>query len=88
MAANVAVNGKQKQKPAVPIAGVYKPEAIKVRIVTISRVLLLILLQDVAESLGLTNLSDVIASALASDVEYRIQQVIEVPCFHCYKLRS
>jgi transcription initiation factor TFIID subunit 6 len=36
------------------------------------------IIQDVAESLGLTNLSDVIASALASDVEYRIQQVIEV----------
>ncbi|KAH7885519.1 transcription initiation factor TFIID complex 60 kDa subunit [Phlebopus sp. FC_14] len=42
-------------------AGVYKADSVK----------------DVAESLGITNLPDAVASALASDVEYRIQQVIE-----------
>lgn len=30
-----------------------------------------------AESLGITSLPDAVASALASDVEYRIHQVIE-----------
>ena len=34
--------------------------------------------QDVAESLGIAGLPDVVASALASDVEYRIHQVVEV----------
>lgn len=33
--------------------------------------------RDVAESLGITNLSETVASSLASDVEYRIHQVIE-----------
>lgn len=33
--------------------------------------------KDVAESLGITNLPDPVASALASDVEYRVHQVIE-----------
>ncbi|KAF8505367.1 TATA box binding protein associated factor-domain-containing protein [Hysterangium stoloniferum] len=41
--------------------GIYKPESIK----------------DIAESLGINNLSDHVASALASDVEYRIHQVVE-----------
>ncbi|KAJ7217934.1 TATA box binding protein associated factor-domain-containing protein [Mycena pura] len=41
--------------------GVYKTDSIK----------------DVAESLNLPNISDIVASALASDVEYRIHQVIE-----------
>ncbi|KAG2362221.1 hypothetical protein BDR07DRAFT_1485006 [Suillus spraguei] len=34
--------------------------------------------RDVAESLGIANLSETVASSLASDVEYRIHQVIEV----------
>jgi transcription initiation factor TFIID subunit 6 len=34
--------------------------------------------KDAAESLGITNLPDPVASALASDVEYRVHQVIEV----------
>ncbi|KAF7979217.1 hypothetical protein HWV62_83 [Athelia sp. TMB] len=34
-------------------------------------------IRDVAESLGITGLSDNVASSLASDVEYRIHQVIE-----------
>ncbi|KAJ7703078.1 TAF-domain-containing protein [Mycena rosella] len=41
--------------------GVYKADSIK----------------DVADSLNLPNISDAVASALASDVEYRIHQVIE-----------
>ncbi|KAJ7446180.1 transcription initiation factor TFIID complex 60 kDa subunit [Mycena galericulata] len=44
-----------------PQTGVYKADSIK----------------DVAESLNLPNISDAVASALASDVEYRIHQVIE-----------
>jgi len=35
------------------------------------------MLQDAAESLGIT-ISDAVSGALASDVEYRIHQVIEV----------
>ncbi|KAJ6625517.1 transcription initiation factor TFIID complex 60 kDa subunit [Mycena sp. CBHHK59/15] len=42
--------------------GVYKADSIK----------------DVADSLNLPSISDAVASALASDVEYRIHQVIEV----------
>jgi len=34
--------------------------------------------QDIAESLNVTGLPDAVASALASDVEYRIHQVVEV----------
>jgi len=34
--------------------------------------------QDVADSLGVVSLPEPVASALASDVEYRIHQVIEV----------
>ena len=34
--------------------------------------------KDVAESLGIANLPDTVSSALASDVEYRIHQVVEV----------
>ncbi|THH07703.1 hypothetical protein EW145_g3201 [Phellinidium pouzarii] len=52
---------KQKAKAQNQGTGIYKPESIK----------------DVAESLGINNLSEAIASALASDVEYRIHQVVE-----------
>ncbi|KAF7376247.1 Transcription initiation factor TFIID complex 60 kDa subunit [Mycena sanguinolenta] len=45
----------------VPQTGVFKADSIK----------------DVAESLNLPNISDAVASALASDVEYRIHQVIQ-----------
>lgn len=44
-----------------PTAGVFKADSIR----------------DVAESLNIVTLPDVVASALASDVEYRIHQVIE-----------
>lgn len=47
--------------PATQITGVYKADSVR----------------DVAESLGISNLSEPIGSALASDVEYRIHQVVE-----------
>ncbi|KAH8100857.1 transcription initiation factor TFIID complex subunit [Cristinia sonorae] len=53
---------KQKARtPSNQLTGIYKSESIR----------------DVAESLNITNLSDSVASALASDVEYRIHQVVE-----------
>ncbi|KAH7915472.1 TATA box binding protein associated factor-domain-containing protein [Hygrophoropsis aurantiaca] len=42
-------------------AGVYKSDSVR----------------DVAESLGISSLSETVASSLASDVEYRIHQVVE-----------
>jgi hypothetical protein len=62
--------------------GSFKPDTIRVRFITIisfsqnSH----LCYQDVAESLGITNLSETVISALASDVEYRIHQVVEVRC--------
>ncbi|KAI0819245.1 transcription initiation factor TFIID complex subunit [Trametes gibbosa] len=55
-----------KQAPksrSVPtkVPGIYKTDSVR----------------DVAESLNITNLPDVVSSALASDVEYRICQVVE-----------
>lgn len=51
-----------KPKSALSLhAGIYKADAVK----------------DVAESLGITSLSETVASALASDVEYRVHQVVE-----------
>ncbi|KAI0769094.1 transcription initiation factor TFIID complex subunit [Trametes elegans] len=55
-----------KQAPksrSVPtkVPGIYKTDSVR----------------DAAEALSITNLPDVVASALASDVEYRIQQVVE-----------
>lgn len=35
-------------------------------------------LQDVAESVGIANLPDEVATALAGDVEYRLWEIIEV----------
>ena len=35
-------------------------------------------LQDVADSLGITNLADEVSLALAADVEYRLREVVEV----------
>ncbi|KAA1475677.1 TAF-domain-containing protein [Dentipellis sp. KUC8613] len=53
---------KQKSaKSQNQASGLYKADSIK----------------DVAEALGITNLSDTVAAALASDVEYRIHQVVE-----------
>ncbi|KAH8825175.1 transcription initiation factor TFIID complex 60 kDa subunit [Flagelloscypha sp. PMI_526] len=53
---------KHKTKPAqAHNTGVFKTDSIK----------------DVAESLGIAVLSDTVASSLASDVEYRLHQIIE-----------
>ncbi|KAG9103629.1 hypothetical protein FRC06_009287 [Ceratobasidium sp. 370] len=59
-----ATTSKGKSRPSrAPVAGgIYKADSIK----------------DVADSLGITNLPDSVAAALASDVEYRLHQVIEV----------
>ncbi|KAG8745857.1 hypothetical protein FRC10_006884 [Ceratobasidium sp. 414] len=59
-----ATTSKGKSRPSrAPVAGgIYKTDSIK----------------DVADSLGITNLPDSVAAALASDVEYRLHQVIEV----------
>jgi transcription initiation factor TFIID subunit 6 len=60
--------------------GVYKADAIKVRNTELSRQITYHRTKDIAESLNLT-LSDTVASSLASDVEHRINQVIEVRSF-------
>lgn len=63
--------------------GVYKADAIKVSgfIYRHSvRELTMACQKDIADSLNLT-ISDSVASSLASDVEYRINQVIEVRRF-------
>ncbi|OCH87967.1 TAF-domain-containing protein [Obba rivulosa] len=55
---------KQNSKARLPpnqLTGIYKADSIR----------------DVADSLNITNLPDAVASALASDVEYRIHQVVE-----------
>ncbi|TCD67164.1 hypothetical protein EIP91_000449 [Steccherinum ochraceum] len=53
---------KQKARtPSSQLTGIYKSESIR----------------DVAESLNNSTLNDAVASALASDVEYRIHQVVE-----------
>lgn len=70
-----------KQKPAKTSgssSGLYKADSVKVGCPFFSNHFLLTGSQDVAEALGITNLPDPVASALASDVEYRIHQVIEV----------
>ncbi|KAI0772233.1 TATA box binding protein associated factor-domain-containing protein [Irpex lacteus] len=53
--------GPKPRASATQLTGVYKPESIR----------------DVAESLNIFSLSDQVAGNLASDVEYRIHQVIE-----------
>ncbi|TRM60559.1 TATA box binding protein associated factor-domain-containing protein [Schizophyllum amplum] len=56
------MNGKPKTRGSQgQTTGIYKLESIK----------------DVAESLNITNLSDLVATALANDVEYRLHQVVE-----------
>ncbi|KAB5595903.1 Transcription initiation factor TFIID subunit 6 [Ceratobasidium theobromae] len=59
----MAENAKGKARPvrAPVVGGIYRADSIK----------------DVADSLGITNLLDSVAAALASDVEYRLHQVIE-----------
>ena len=58
--------------------GVYKPEAIKVFSLSILfNSIYQLHPQDIADTFPIT-IPDPVASALASDVEYRIHQVIEV----------
>ena len=65
--------------------GIYKVDSIKVEyLFQNDLVLTFTLCKDIAESLNIT-LSDPVASSLASDVEYRINQVIEV-CFNITNL--
>ena len=59
--------------------GLYKADSVKVcKLFFLKRLFFSNAGKDVAESLGITNLPDPVASALASDVEYRVHQVIEV----------
>ena len=78
-------NSKGKSRPArAPVVGgVYRVDSVKVWSIRFasSLALIAVLLQDVADSLGITNLPDSVAAALASDVEYRLHQVIEVCSF-------
>ncbi|KAL5632606.1 hypothetical protein ACGC1H_005526 [Rhizoctonia solani] len=53
--------GKARPTRAPVVGGIYRADSVK----------------DVADSLGITNLPDSVAAALASDVEYRLHQVIE-----------
>ncbi|KAL1744982.1 TATA box binding protein associated factor-domain-containing protein [Schizophyllum fasciatum] len=56
------MNGKARARAAQSqTTGIYKPESVK----------------DVADSLNMPNLSDIVATALANDVEYRLHQVVE-----------
>ncbi|KZV88778.1 TAF-domain-containing protein [Exidia glandulosa HHB12029] len=56
------MNGTGKQPQRPPApVGIFKPEAIR----------------DIAEGMGISTLPEGVASALASDVEYRIHQIVE-----------
>lgn len=59
-------------------AGIYKADAVKVVFIFVRSTYSKYPPKDVAESLGIANLPDAVSSALASDVEYRIHQVVEV----------
>ena len=75
---------KPKPKPPPTYqAGLYKAESVKVRDTSLEccsyhSFSYIAIWKDVAESLGLPSLPDAVATALASDVEYRIHQVVEV----------
>ena len=70
---------KPKARPGVSTqTGVYKVDSIKVSRTTIpANFLLTTYAKDIAESLNIT-IPENVASSLASDVEYRINQLIEV----------
>lgn len=55
------MNKPKAKSPHTQLTGLVKPESVR----------------DVAESLNIVGLSDAVMSALASDVEYRIHQVVE-----------
>jgi transcription initiation factor TFIID subunit 6 len=71
---------KPKARPSpTSVSGLIKPDVIRVR----ARIRnacdhRLTRSQDVADSLGIPAVSEVVSSALASDVEYRIHQVVDV----------
>lgn len=78
--------GKSSKAGPSQSAGLYKAESVKVRLQQTFVHLhafteTYVDYKDVAESLGITNLSESVASNLASDVEYRLHQVIEVRGF-------
>lgn len=68
---------KARASPA-QLTGLYKADSIRVCLITCGKIISRIFRQDVAESLNIVGLSDDVASSLASDVEYRIHQVVEV----------
>jgi transcription initiation factor TFIID subunit 6 len=77
------MSAKQKStKTSGSSTGLYKADSVKVRhmFLSPSERPFRPSPKDVAESLGIANLPEPVASALANDVEYRIHQVIEV----CY----
>ena len=87
-------NGLPWTRPAPPQERtIFKPECVRVRVqwtdhtsIDYLRVSLLwFVLQEVAESIGINSLPDEIAEKLASDVEYRIHQVVQV-CSHSLSL--
>jgi hypothetical protein len=67
-------------------SGVWPSDSVKVRVARCPAAIPCSwsLFQDIAESLGISNLSDTVASALAADVEYRLHELIEVSnfCLH------
>ncbi|KAF8713145.1 TATA box binding protein associated factor, partial [Rhizoctonia solani] len=62
MAETSTSKGKARPTRAPVVGGLYRADSVK----------------DVADSLGIANLPDSVAAALASDVEYRLHQVVEV----------
>ena len=70
--------GPKDRAPAPQLTGIYKPDTIRVSSLHAPPVDESYPSQDIAESLNISNLSDAVASTLASDVEYRIRQVVEV----------
>lgn len=83
MAETGTSKGKSRPARAPAVGGVYRVDSVKVWPFKFAPNLtsMVPLLQDVADSLGITNLPDSVAAALASDVEYRLHQVIEVRIF-------
>jgi transcription initiation factor TFIID subunit 6 len=65
------------------VSGVWKKDSVRVSSSRSSQFLYTaqphpILVQDVAETIGIANLSEEVAGALAGDVEYRLWELIEV----------
>ncbi|QRW06620.1 transcription initiation factor TFIID subunit 6 [Ceratobasidium sp. AG-Ba] len=69
--------GKSRLSRAPVAGGIYKADSVKVRPPEYKYFTSTYIKKDVADSLGIANLPDSVAAALASDVEYRLHQVIE-----------